>query len=705
MSGTITGMEQDPSVGSVATKPQKMTVLESTLRERLQVVPENREKLKQAVELWKSLFVTSRALFPVAPEYEKYLTSDFCSAVESRLNEIIYDPLGLGNTLPAGSFVPSPREALLLVTAAWLHPLGLMWGHFPKEQNSPTAQGEDWSPKPLSEDSLRQLSKNYGQRTARFFRERWVTYNPAWRSADDDYKVGPITEDLALLACLCEAQRPDFDIQKLPDLLDSFETELPGLAKRFGKIGEVGSDPDLNTEDPQRMRLWKLVVLLRLANVCRIQSGCCPLDLAERLKPADAAGRVDSYEGVCDLVTGVEINHGDNSIVLHAIAPQPIDLAETKTPDCIQAPLTLDVRAALEYLRSRLAGIVDEVSRYLWKCSNSKINRVRLKLAEHPETDNPAAMFRFVDRVWALQMAATTCATEGACYFALMLQRILAKELTGCRDNSRVIPSLKKRVTNKLLVARAVQPFNLLTIRLKDRIETLIADWPETDPVDAIRVREFEATLRAFLTERLTACRACAVFGTELQVFNVIIVYGFSRNVFEAIAASGFRGLVWFVPISPLMRRPEAAFVEDQEARSPEAGEDARLLNWFEARGLLPEGVSVQELPNRVVAAVAQKRQVAYLVGTRAVLRAVDGRFDSCLSSVGNSANAELVKSNGGEVIVIAELGKDASLDEQATLLTACSLLDPSQPPHERIEQLVSGRRVTRFCVPDGRLR
>lgn len=694
---------RNPPQAFSPTNTSRITITAKSLRDRFSEEQDWARQFEQAVELWDSLFNTLRSRYPVSSRFEPHINAAYCSEVEERLISIIYGPAQNANTLPSGSFVPSQREALLLTVAAWLHPLGIMWGIFPEEQNAPTRPGEEWTPLPKSEVDLQTLAQNYGKRTGRYLATVWLKFNHEWRPTNPVGDSGPLTEDVALLAALCEAQQSHIRIEELGKVLKNYEGlsngNLQGFAEKFGRIPDSMDESDASEPAPDTVRFWKLVILLRLANVTRIHHGICPLDLATQLRPTNLQGNCDSYEGICDFVEHVAFDHGDNSVVVHAIAPNSVDLSTSSAPDAILAPLTLDVRPALEYLRCKLEGIVSVVEKYLWKCENTKFSGVRLELASLGRETDVDILYRFIDRVWALQMAATTCATEGACYFALMLHRHLQQELeTSTEDSTRINrPHLKVRVLNKCKMAKSVQRFNVLTFRLATQIEDLIKDWPEKENVAQGRIEELTKILEKFLSDRLTECRACGQFGKDLGTAGVLIVYGFSSNVFQAIKDSGFKGQIWFVPVSRLMRRPEAEFMDDRRLQSPEAGEDARVRSWCDQHHLQTECVATQILPSRVSAAVNNGQRVVYLVGTRTVL---SRKRNSCLSSVGNLANAALVKMSRGEVVVIAERGKIASKTEMESLLEQYSNLNPRQPDFERIEKLNLNTHLTRICVP-----
>ncbi len=635
------------------------------LRKRLASQADYIVRFEEACALWDSLFLKHRSRFPVAEAYRQYIDRRQFDAVEETLNQLIFGTLS-GTSLPPGSFLPTARESLLLLSAIWLQPVGLMWGLFESEID-PIGL-----PLQKNETELAELGNSWVHRSARYLRERWSTNN-GWSDEDKD-----------CLAKLCVRQQAGVDISSLDRAADTHK----GLARH-----------------PWSVNLQKLSALLRLANVCCLRKQFCSLDLKERIRPGQITGPDSAFLGVTDLIQRLDLDHGSNSVIIEARIPPPLDYAETPTEDGLQFPLTLDVRPSLEYLRAKIESIVQEVSPFLLQCASTRIKFVRL---DQLPDDGTIHLDEYIPRVWALQMASTTCATEGSCCFALVLHRMLQSEL---RNPNKVAISLAARVRNKCDVMKDLQPFNVMATRLARQVRETVVDWSnDTSPPEA-EIQALLNVLEGFLNERQDECVKVGANAAErLQEVKTAILYGVSRNVMKTLEEWNYQGRLLVVPINTQLdspktiRRPEAQWSVNQEGKDPLAGEDARMQAWCMKRGIELDFVDERMIPTRIRALKGTNGSIAFLAGARSVIR--DDEQTSYFSTIGNLSIAQTIRRAGGKVVIIAERGKvarmDDGFDEAVELRSAFKAVeaDPNAPVYSRVDELILGKDVDEEIIP-----
>lgn len=634
-----------------------------TLRARLKAVPEYEQRFEEACSLWDSLFVDDHVHYPIAPALEKYVARNQCEAVEDLLEKLIYGSAAAG-LLPVRSFVPTARESLLLVTAAWLQNLGLMHGLFRNERHLDTTE---IAPTEIGPAKLERLAAKRGQRASHYLQKEWKLFC-AW--SDEDRK---------LLADLCRCAVAGAPLDELPIAPDMHA----GLAR-----------------NERSVHLQMCVALLRLANNINIRGDFCPLDLRQRLKPVATANVPESaFLQVLTLIEEVEINHGMNAVTLRARFPTPVDLEVVGTEDGLRVPLTLDLLPGLEYLRMRLHSIISEVAHVLSGCASTRILCATL---ERLDGDSLMEVEQFTQEVWALQLAATTCATEAACVFGLIIDRLLRDELAG--EGNRDIP-LRQKLLTKCKAAREIHPMNVLPLRLAILIERAVATWPENEAPSTDKIETLRDHVHAFLHKRMDQSGQLTLQGQTRRwsATDTPVVYGVSRNVLKFLESTGFKGQLLAVSIDARVRRPESNWRDLDNPQNPLAGEDARLIQWCRERGIDCHFVDERELPIRMR---ATRQRLVFIAGARSFLAAGNDPVNRdpafCYSTIGNFSIAQTVRGVGGCVWLIAEAGKKADVNEQAILEAnyTRSLDDPECQIYQQVDQLDLARHVDDVISP-----
>ncbi len=735
--GSDSNWEDLPGPDKATGTHRPVNVPHASLRERLLALDDDDDKgslrkedyparWKEVVGLWRSLFMEHRDFYPVAEEFEPHFQMEHCVAIEELLNRIIYGTRS-GTTMAYGSFVPTAREALLLVSAVWLHPIGLLWGL--KEDEFPVAPAErsdrtESAPPasrivhrlPKPNNQLEKLAVDYEERTADYLTTTWKRHQE-WSQ-----------ENRELLAKLCKAQRAGFDLTTLDTTL------------RKDDKGELLDDTETSDRPWWNVNLRKLAALLRLAMACRIQPGYCPLDVVERLKPMErpmADTPKDFYREIVDLVADVDVKHGAHAIVMTAVSPQPVNFEKAPPKPELRMPLILNILSGLEYLRTKLQSIVDEVTPSLKGCANTRLEFVNLNLlsVEMNAADEataytasagncslrfqPLAMptLDFFHKVWALQLAATTCATEVACSFALVVHRTLSDELG--RLTSPDSKTINSRLGHKAAVALSVQPFNAMVRRLAADINRKVESWGDQSKPKDHETRELLNLVEEFMKDRQANCDACGELASALlKDLKAIVVYGYSRNVLSGIKAAhrkGFSGVILHVPVSGHFRTAESTTVElrDQPGQHKTiSGERSSMDKELAGLGLKVLTVTIESLPSllrpirdaHVVQGSDTPFPFAFAVGTRAVLEPQEDRNlpETYIVTQGNEVVASAVKSAGGFVYVICESGKLAVGEETSGLQSDIDQMQAREDlqEYQRFDQLELGKDVDQRLMP-----
>lgn len=251
-----------------------MPAAPQTLRDILSPNPTCVERVAQAESLSRALFNGDQGRI-VLPYFTDH-TIPHCDAVERHLDRMILT----SGSQAEGDFIPTPEEAMYLLSAAWLHDLGMVYGIFDAEQPADLHDSPGRS---------RHHRDNHDERTSTFLLEHWKVYCN-WERRERAY-----------LANVCRYHRQHHHI----DTFNPVTTE-----------GRHVSAP---------VRLKVLAAILRVADGCHVDQSRAPGPLRALY---DALGM--PAESVChweasQLVTDIRFDHAEKKIVLTAEVPPPLD--------------------------------------------------------------------------------------------------------------------------------------------------------------------------------------------------------------------------------------------------------------------------------------------------------------------------------------------------------------------------------------------
>jgi len=314
-----------------------------------------------------------------------------CARVERILDQILFPP-GFDWQDPR-LFKPTPEEAMYLLSAAWVHDIGMVYGIFPGE----TLDG------PVRWDEHRD---DHERRSARFVRGFWkIDCN--WNDVER-MQLGEL--------CVFHRHRHP---------LDSIVETVTG-----------------RTGTPIRIRV--LAALLRLADACHVDMSRAPSDMKNLFRSFGMPVRSTEHWGLASLVHEVGFEHATNTVWVHCYLPEPQQHG-TATVDF--SPVVSRIAQAIE--RELTTAIP-----YLSAFGNTDFNSVKPKsviLRSLDETDG------FLRRVWPCVLALTTSASEAACMGAAVVGAHLRNVSELPRDElTKVLSEFKRLHPHNFLLRRLI---------------------------------------------------------------------------------------------------------------------------------------------------------------------------------------------------------------------------------------------------------
>lgn len=193
-----------------------------------------------------------------------------CDSIEKYLNQIIWGTEGQPVTLSEYDFMPTPEEAMYLLSAAWSHDIGMRYGIFEGEK-----------PADLAGDTARvmRLREEHEMRTVKYIHEEWKLF--PW----DDYQKN-------LLSVICKYHRRHHPIS-------TFEP-----ARRVSRY------------DGRTIRLVVLAALLRLADACHEDQSRAPGCLMALYRSLGMPENARVHWERAKLIPAVHFDHTNRRIIL-----------------------------------------------------------------------------------------------------------------------------------------------------------------------------------------------------------------------------------------------------------------------------------------------------------------------------------------------------------------------------------------------------
>ena len=316
--------------------------------------PTCKEKFEEAEKLAKSLFDLKKEGKKMIPFFTDH-TIAHMAKVEDNLDRIVCAPGMDGN-----AFIPSPEEAMYLLSACWLHDVGMIYGIFDGENSQ--GPDVDWNG----------LRNTHEERTAKYLTQRWQQHC-SWSSTEKTY-----------LAEFCIYHRQRYL------LADMEPAEING---RSGKA----------------VRLRELAAILRLADACHVDESRAPVDLKNLFDSFGMPAISQDHWGIPRLIHGVEFDHRSHTIPLHCLLPPPKRYGTA----------TIDFQGVIDRVVGGLKAELSTVIPWLSGYSNTDFKNVEAKIVRPKSLADPEGHMM---EMWPSIIKMFSSASETACMVAALVK-------------------------------------------------------------------------------------------------------------------------------------------------------------------------------------------------------------------------------------------------------------------------------------------
>jgi translation initiation factor 2B subunit (eIF-2B alpha/beta/delta family) len=279
--------------------------------------------------------------------------------VEEILDEIIF-----GVELDSSAFNPTAEEAMYLLSATWLHDIGMIYG---------ILHGEKL---PLPDDWPR-LRDTHEERSSEYIQEIWQA-NCSWRQDQRVY-----------LSQLCIYHRRKNRLERMEPAL---------VAGKFGGM----------------VRLRELAGLLRLADGCHIDASRAPGDMKNLYTSLGMPAESRLHWGLPKFVEAIQFDHSARIIRPMCLLPPPKSFGT----------VTVDFRSVVdkivEGLRDELSGVLP----YLVRFSNTAFKEIEPDIHMPLALGGHQAQRRMLD-MWPYMLTTAMSASEVASMLAALVDAVL----------------------------------------------------------------------------------------------------------------------------------------------------------------------------------------------------------------------------------------------------------------------------------------
>lgn len=229
---------------------------------------------REAEDLARNIF--NGGQYVPLPFYTEH-GEEHCQAIERFIEQIIWKN-GKARLNKKHDFIPSPEEAMYLLSAVWLHDLGMWYGILDNE------------PPEHLQDATRviKLRDKHEVRASRYIHDKWARPDCSWQPLEKVW-----------LANICAYHRghiPMSDFQPV---------------KERGRRIKV-----------EQLRLGVLAALLRLADACHVDKGRAPQRVMGLYISLGMPGEARVHWERADLIRDVRFDHGNRSIELTGCYPR-----------------------------------------------------------------------------------------------------------------------------------------------------------------------------------------------------------------------------------------------------------------------------------------------------------------------------------------------------------------------------------------------
>ena len=438
-----------------------------TLRDMVKLDETCAQKFGEAETLATSLFDRPECVF--LPYFTPHDASH-CQAIERYLDWIIWGTQEEPLPLSKNDFRPTPEEAMYLLSATWLHDIGMMYGIRDAEEASDLTNST----------KVMELRREHELRAVKYIHEIWKL-NCTW--AEDEK---------AWLTNICAYHRR----HRLISTFDPIEV--------------------ISKYDQRPIRLVVLAALLRLADASHEDQSRAPGSLMELYKSLGMPQEVAVHWETAKLITGVNFNHTKRRITLTAYCPSEFAFNDLHA---------FDLGEIVELVRQDVQDELQSVQQVLLPHPNTYFGEVK-HVIYHPHAPHSAMdEEKQYLALWPYLLAKPTGSTEAGAalaqmlVFALTVARKKRDMGKGWQDNT-LRPIMDKTQESR--------PLDFVIRNLCQGVMNVLSQVPpRTDSGDALA-----KYLECFLNGLSESCRRIAEFAPSLvDPSDVLIVHGYCRNI------------------------------------------------------------------------------------------------------------------------------------------------------------------------------
>lgn len=418
---------------------------------------------KEAEALAKSIFEDPQYVpLPFYTEHRK----GHCQALERLLDQIIWRN-GDGVLDKRQDFIPSPEEAMYLLSAVWLHDIGMWYGTLGNEQPGDILRGS----------KVIKLRDQHEVRTARYILEKWVK-DCSWEPQEKEW-----------LSNICVYHRRHHP-------MNSFEpVKENGLRIRNKQI-----------------RLSVLAALLRLADACLVDKRRAPQRIMRLYLSLGMPEEARVHWERADLIRDIRFNHDSRRIELRGHYPRSFDFGLG----------VFDVREVGEMICENVRGELRSVQQTLSTFSNTDLREVR-----HESYQMQAIDYQQKRRclyMWPYLLSRPFSATEAAKALAQMLL-LSAEQAEESGDLGREWRKEMHQIIDK---TKSLRWHDFMIRNLCIEVEKLLLELPENTE-SATKLSKYLNRFMESIEDnsRKLVAQARRIIGDT----DVLVLYGHSVNI------------------------------------------------------------------------------------------------------------------------------------------------------------------------------
>jgi len=438
----------------------------------------NNSKLRAVLNQDKKcakLFGEAEALAKSIFEGEKYVPLPFytehgeehCKAIENFLDQIIWKN-GKAQLNKEHDFIPSPEEAMYLLSAVWLHDLGMWYGIL---DNEPPEHLQDT-------ERVIKLRNIHEVRTSRYIHQKWAKPDCSWQPLEKGW--------LANVSAYHRGHIP----------MSSFQPVKERGRRIKGK----------------QIRLGVLAALVRLADACHVDKRRAPQRVMGLYISLGMPEEARVHWERADLIKDVRFDHGNRKIELTGHYPREFPFGLGK----------FDVREVGEMICANVRRELRSVQQTLSAFSNTDLREVK-HISQELQAEDYQQKQQCL-HLWPYFLSKPFSATEAAAALAQMLL-LSAEQAEDSGDLGEVWRNDMRQIMEKTKTLRE-QDFMIRNLCID--VEKLLSGLPEKTG-SATKLKKH---LKHFMKSIKDNCERLVRHALkEIGPDDVLVLYGHSINV------------------------------------------------------------------------------------------------------------------------------------------------------------------------------